>query len=563
MLNEKFKINLIIGVVCIIISTIFVRLVYLKTVKHGFYTEYSKSQSSRTLTLRKGRGLICDNKGNPLAINIKVASLYTRGKNVKDLYGLKKTLKKYGIKLSKKTIQRLKKNTEFVWLKRGISLKTAEKIHKSYSDVNYIVEESRFYPEHELASGIIGFTGIDNQGLSGIEASLDDVLKGEKIQLISKIDNKGRFILTEDASDFYKISKKIKLSIDLNLEFAADLILREDIKKFKAKRAGVVAIDVHTGDILFSSFVPGYNPNEFYRYSRKLWKEGATHFIFEPGSIFKPVTFAYLFDKGLTPNKKIYCEKGKYKIYNHYFKDVHKYKTLTAEEVLILSSNIGTIKLNLKTPKKDFYSYLKKCGFGSPTGVTALSEESGILKHYKKWSGLDKPAISMGQAISVTPLQIVRFYAAIANGGELITPVLIKDSGGKIDVRKDRIKIMSKQTSVLLSDILRKVVLNGTGKQAISSFIDIAGKTGTAQKSSNKQSGYSKDNFVVSFAGFFPADNPQIAMIVLYDSPKESIYGKRSIYGGTTAAVTFKKIAEQISILKGYNVKKVYLANAN
>jgi cell division protein FtsI (penicillin-binding protein 3) len=563
MRNEKAKIYFLVGIISLLTIFIFLRLVYFKTVKYSYYVKRSKSQSSRNLTLIKGRGLIYDSKNNPLAVNIKVASLYTNGKNIKDLYRFKRVLKKYGINLSKATIKRIRHKYEFIWIKRGIDIELAEKIHNALSEVNYLIAEDRFYPEHKLASSIIGFTGIDNQGLYGVEKSLDSILKGEEIKLSIGIDNRKRLILTENTIEVNKPAHKIKLSLDMDLEFIANVILKEDIKKFKAKRGGVVGIDVHTGEILFSSFLPTFNPNKFNKYSKRLWNEGSTHFLFEPGSIFKPVTFAYLFDKGLKPDRKIYCEKGRYKIYDHVFKDVHKYETLTVEDVLVLSSNVGTIKLNLKSPKKDFYNFIKQAGFGKKTGVTALSEESGILADYKKWSGLDKPAISMGQAISVTPLQIVRFYAAIANGGTLLTPVLIKDAKGLIKVNRETKIIMSYETSKLLSRILRKVVLEGTGKNAKSQFIDIAGKTGTAQKSAYKKSGYLKNDFVVSFAGFFPADNPKIAMIVLYDSPKESIYGKRSIYGGTTAAVTFRKIAEQIAILNGYNVKKVYLADAN
>lgn len=559
MWNERFKISFLIGGLAVFIGIILLRLFYLQTVKHEFYNNYSKKQSLRRISLNRDRGTIFDINGVVLAENMKVASLYAYGKDVKSRSDLRRTFLKYGIKLNNKTMRRLSQTKGFVWLKRGVDIGKAQRIAEVMKNVNFVINESRFYPEKSLASGVIGFTGVDNQGLHGVEIGLDNELKGEKVEIISLRDSRGKFILSEDKRGYEKPLSDLYLTIDSKIQSVVEAIIADDIKEFRAKKAIAVAMDIKTGDILFGVTSPRYDPNEFRKYSKESWKTGITHYLFEPGSIFKPVTFSYLIQNGLNLNEKVNCENGRYRVYNHVIKDVHKYKMLTAEEVLVLSSNIGTVKLIDSTNKRDFYNYLRKAGFGNKTGISGLTEEAGFLRDSKKWSGLSKPSISIGQELLVTPLQILRFYAAIANGGKLIIPQIVADIKGSNSFKKKTgfSRIMDEESARKMRDILGKVVSEGTGKKAGLNFIKIAGKTGTGQKFDVVKGVYSKSNYVAGFAGFFPVEKPEIALLVLYDSP-----GK-SIYGGSTAAISFKKIIEQIAIIRGMNIKTIRIANAS
>jgi len=267
----------------------------------------------------------------------------------------------------------------------------------------------------------------------------------------------------------------------------------------------------------------------------------------------KPFTFIYLFEHDMVNlNESIFCENGSYTVINHTVKDAHPYGTLSAAEVLIKSSNIGTIKLNSRIPSKDFYTYLKGLGFGSPTQVVGSGEESGLLRDLKKWSKLSQPSLSIGQELLVTPIQIVRLYAAIANGGYLHKPKFVKMQ----DNASDHIKVFSEKSLSVIRSLLREVVERGTATTAKSDYVSIAGKTGTAQKFDKNLGRYSDSEYVASFAGFFPYEDPQIAMVVIYENPK------KSIYGGATAAVTFKRIAEEVSVLMGHKIKHLKVVDA-
>jgi len=325
------------------------------------------------------------------------------------------------------------------------------------------------------------------------------------------------------------------------------------VEEFKADKGIAIGMDVKTGEILFAVSYHGFDANKYTKYPQDLWKNYSTYYLFEPGSIMKPFTFIYLLEKDmLNLNENVFCENGKYNIYNHTIKDVHPYGTLSASDVLVKSSNIGTIKLNSKIPSKEFYEYLKSLGFGNATKVVGSGEEEGLLRNYKKWSGLSQPSISIGQEILVTPIQIVRLYAAIANGGYLLKPKFVKTSDNET-VRK----VFTEKSLSIVRPLLREVVERGTATTAKSDYVSIAGKTGTAQKFDKRLGKYSDSEYTASFAGFFPYEDPKIAMVVIYENPR------KSIYGGTTAAVTFKKIAEEISVLLGHKIKHLRIKDVS
>lgn len=555
MWNERFKLSLILCLLSIVVLSIFVRLAYLQIYKHSDYLNYAKNQSLRKVQLRKNRGEIYDRSGVVLAKNKKSASLYAYGRDIDDPYKIKLILKDYSLDISSTNYNYLRKRNGFIWLTRNIEVDKARQISGRYPYIHYILQENRYYPKGETFAKLVGFTGVDNQGLQGVEYALDDKLKGEEKSLIYLRDSNNQPILLKDKEYISESSKGAYLTIDSDIQETAGVILKKDIKRFGAERGFAAGINVNTGEIVFSVSYPSYNPKDFEKYSKKNWKSMLTNYLFEPGSIFKAITFGFLLEsEKLNFDEQVDCENGRYRMYGHTFNDVHDYDKLKVSDVLVNSSNIGTIKLTKDASAKKFHDFLAKVGFGKNTGISNISEEKGLLRAYNKWSGLSKPSISIGQEIFVTPLQILQYYASVANDGVLVSPHLVRKIVTGTDVstpQKNSKRLISRESAKKLQMLLRKVVTDGTGVNASSDYVEIAGKTGTAQKFMINKNMYSRKNYVASFVGFFPVSSPEIAMIVVYDSPSASIYG------GSTAAYTFRAIAEQIMLKKGYKIKRL------
>lgn len=552
MLNDYFKATFIAGALTVCILGIVLKLFYLQVVKHDFYEDMAKNQSSVTVTLDKNRGMIFDRNAKVLATNVYTASVYVDASKIKNPKNFIYVLSVNGVNLSNRVKEKILKKDRFVWIDRGLDVESARKLTRLDENLQLIYQERRFYPEGDTASKIVGFTGIDNQGLEGVETFFEKTLKGEKVNVAVLRDSRGNTMTFEDKIMKTSPDKNIYLSLDVDLQKVVSGILYNDLKEFGAKGVLAGAMDIQTGEIIFSTSLPSFDANSFENYKRQLWKDPLFYYLFEPGSIFKAVTFAALSDAGVLKwNEKVNCENGKYYYMGHTFNDVHEYKELNLSEVFAFSSNIGTIKLSEKITSRQFYDYIKKYGFGDSSGVVGFADETGLLRNYKQWSGLSRPSISIGQEVLVTPIQILRFYASIANGGYLITPRVIKG------VSKERKKIMSDYTANLLKELLIKVVEDGTGQNAKSSIVKIAGKTGTAQKFDKESNSYSYREYNSSFVGFFPAENPKFVMIVTYDSPK------KSIYGGSTAAYTFRKLAEQIAVFYKLNLNQMLVEDEN
>lgn len=549
MFNEKNKIKFFIFFSIVIGVIISGRLFFLQVVKGDFFAKLAGSQAESEYTAYKGRGTIYDRNGKPLAVNKKVASLYVFASNLDDRRKFVSRLEKAGIKVSKNTKERLLKNEGFVWIERNVNIAVARKVKQLIPELEYTLSENRFYPERYLAASVIGFTGVDNQGLAGLEQRYDELLKGEKIILATLKDNKGRLILFEDNKAKTHAESAIYTTIDTYLQGTAEYLLHKGVEEFKAKKGIAVGIDIKTGEVVFAASTENYDPNNYLKYSKEYWRSDVTGFLFEPGSIFKPVAFSYLVEKdNLDLTKQVNCGDGQLRVYGHTIKDVKPMGVVTAAEILVRSSNIGMVKLTDSVDRQSFYEYMKAAGFGQKTGVSGISEEDGLLRNYKQWSGLSRPSLSMGQEILVTPLQMARFYAAVANGGFLITPSIVskvEQNGKSIIEKTHKTQIMSKNSATVLNKLLVDVVKDGTGQKAKSGFVEIAGKTGTGQKFDKVSNSYSSKEYTASFAGFFPAQNPGIAMVVVYDNPQ------LSIYGGSTAAVTFKRMAELTSLYLG------------
>ncbi len=318
-------------------------------------------------------------------------------------------------------------------------------------------------------------------------------------------------------------------------------------------------MDVKTGEILLAANVNSFNPHTYWKYPSAYWSNHSFNYVFEPGSIFKTVAFSYLHNNDKLDRNRLIDTSKKITIGKYTYSDTKYYGTLTVDEVYTHSSNIGMTQLirNENSNRDAFYNFLVSVGFGDKTGIYGASEEAGIVRPVSSWSKTSLTSIAIGYEVLVTPLQIVRFYGAIANNGIMVNPKIISQivKGNEIAIPEHvETQILSKDTADYMLSLMQKTVEDGTGKKAQTEITKIAGKTGTARVYDHKAGAYSTQNYSASFAGVFPADDPKVAMIVVYESPQSSIYG------GSTAANIFKEIAEFISTEKHYFEPEIKVA---
>ena len=425
--------------------------------------------------------------------------------------------------------------------------------------LEYFVEDARFYPQGSLMANIVGFTGSDNIGRSGIEYFLNSKLEGKKINVTSIKDSRRKVILFEDKGELAKPDTQVYLTLSSRIQAGAEHILREGAKVFGAKNGSVVAMDIKTGEIIISANVNSFNPHIYWKYPSAYWSNHSFNYVFEPGSIFKSVAFSYLHNSDKLDRNRLIDTSKKITIGKYTYSDTKYYGTLTVDEVFTHSSNIGMTQLirNENNNKQSFYDFLIKSGFGDKTGIYGASEEAGIIKPVSAWSKTSLTSMAIGYEVLVTPLQVVRFYGALANNGIMVNPKIISKivRGNEIAIPEHvETQVLSKETASYMLDLMQKTVEDGTGQKAKTQLTKIAGKTGTARVYDNKAGAYSTQNYSASFAGVFPAENPKVAMIVVYESPRSSIYG------GSTAANIFRQIAEFVSTEKHYFEPEIEVA---
>lgn len=547
----------------VIFAIVFGKLFYLQVIKYDKYEKMVEVQSDPRLTVFTDRGFIYDKEGRLLARNKSAGSLYAYRKNIPNKYEFFKALENNGIKVSQKTRKALRETDSFTWIARQIDLAKAEKLSSQIEGLEYFVEDARFYPQGTLMANIIGFTGSDNIGRSGIEYFLDNKLEGRKVNVASIKDSRRKVILFEDKGELARPDAQVYLTLSSRIQAGAEHILREGAKKFGAKNGSVVAMDIKTGEILLAANVNSFNPHEYWKYPSSYWSNHGFNYVFEPGSIFKTVAFSYLHNNNKLDRNRLIDTSKKITIGKYTYSDTKYYGTLTVDEVFTHSSNIGMTQLirNENNNKQDFYNFLIHAGFGDKTGIYGASEEAGIVKPVAAWSKTSLTSMAIGYEVLVTPLQVVRFYGALANNGVMVNPKIISKivKGNEIAIPEHvETPVLSKETSSYMLDLMRKTVEDGTGQKAKTQLTKIAGKTGTARVYDNKAGAYSTQNYSASFAGVFPAEDPKVAMIVVYESPRSSIYG------GSTAADIFREIAEFISTEKHYFEPEIkVVANAD
>lgn len=509
----------------------------------------AERQLTKKISFPPIRGKILDRNGVELATNRDVASIFAQPSRISDVGAVAKALSKIIGEDSASIRAKLADKSSFVWIKRSLSIEQGDIITAlDMKGVGIIKETRRYYPNMELAGHLIGFAGVDSQGLEGIELKYNDYIKGTSGYFLAERDALGRNIYPEGVNIKDSSSgSDVILTIDRTVQHITERELGAAVNKFDAKGGLAIVMDPKTGEILSMAVQPAFNPNSFENYNPGRWRNRVLTDTFEPGSTFKIFLAAAAIDSGKVNSKDIfYCENGRVRVYNKYIHDTKKYGWLSMENILRVSSNIGAYKIGEKLGKDQYYRYISGFGFGEKTGIALPGEASGNLRSSKSLSPIGYANLSFGQGISVTALQLVSAISAVANGGHIMKPHVVKkivDREGKTQISNYPLRVrrvISDDTAKEISLMLERVVSSeGTGMRGALEKYRVAGKTGTSQKYDNKLKAYSKEKYTSSFIGFLPADNPKLSILVILDEPQ------KSYYGGTVAAPVFKKIAEQ------------------
>src|SRR5215471_10921034 len=550
-LNGRFKpyngprLRLVVGLLVLSFCAIFIRLAIVQLLEHASLHDLAARQYSRNITLHPERGRILDRHGRVLATSVPVPSAYAIPQEIdKPDAVAKQVAEVLGEPLS--TVQhQLTSTAPFVWLGRQLPPEVGERLQKlNLRGVQVLQETRRFYPKRHLASQVLGFVGVDGLGLGGLEHLYNRELTGTPRQVTLQRDASGRTmqIIEGDPSDQPR-GADLYLTLDERLQYVAEKEIAARVQETQAKSGLVVVMHPPTGDILALASYPFFNPNDFQDSKQRVWQRNrAVTDPVEPGSTFKLVTASAALEEDVVRlTDTFFCENGFVMRNGRRLRDHHGYGLLSFPQVIEKSSNIGTAKIAARLSDDQLYTYIRRFGFGEKSLVNLPGEEDGLIRPPKKWSRPTHDSLAFGQEVTVTPLQLLAAYAAVANGGWLMRPRMVEHvvqgDNSQFFAPQARHQVLSPQTLERINDILVGVVERGTGKQAAVEGYTVAGKTGTAQKV--ERGGYSHSKILASFVGYVPAEAPQLAIVVIIDEPL------RAKWGGEAAAPVFKRVAQQ------------------
>ncbi|RPJ17452.1 MAG: penicillin-binding protein 2 [Desulfobacteraceae bacterium] len=542
----KFRITILGFLFTAFLSAIGAKAGYLQIYQSSWLSKKASAEYERPFKELGKRGTIYDANLREMAVSINSTSIAAFTRKIKNPAETARLLATSLNMDSGILRERLLSKKPFIWVKRQATPKEVGTVKNLKIDgIEFMSETSRFYPQKTLAAQTIGFTGMDGKGLEGIEFYYDNQLKGSDFEYVVLKDALGQgFDSGKSAADYS--GKNIVLTVDQTIQYITEKALKEAVDENSAKSGIAVVMSPKTGAILSIAQYPSLNPNAYEKFDRDLWRNRAITDPFEPGSTMKIFTAAAAVEYGnCSENEVFFCENGEYRIGKHIIHDTHSYGWLTLKEVVKLSSNIGAFKLASKTGPERLYKTLKDFGFGEKTGINCPGETSGIVSSYKNWRAIDIGTIAFGQGISASPLQLISAVSAIANDGILMKPYIVQsimDQNGFILNRFDPAQVrqaISPATAAKIKNILMSVTeKDGTGFNAALEGYTVCGKTGTAQKT-DETGRYAKGKYISSFVGFTPAENPQVAILVMVDEPA------RNHYGGIVSAPAFKKIAQE------------------
>ena len=483
------------------------------------------------------RGEIFTRHGRLLAKSLIVKSVFARPKKVKDIPTTSHALAEILDQSRSSIRKKLSREAGFVWIARKVGDKQAERIQAAHLPGVFLTEEAgRVYPQGSLAGQLIGFVGLDNQGLEGLELSFEDHLAGSRKQFLVQHDASGRLLYAPDQLTSDLDGRDLHLTLDTRLQFAAEKALAEAVTANKAEHGMCLVVQVDSGEILAWANYPFFNPNTFRNNEPQDWRNRIGLDEFEPGSTMKPFLVASAMEeKVVGPHTIYFCENGDWSFQGHVFRDTHDYAWLPVTRIIRYSSNIGAAKIGLELGSKRYYRCLRQLGLGQKTGLPLPAESDGVLRP-PKWNPVDLVSASFGQGFSLTALQLTQAYLCLANKGVKIPLKLVKQPRQS---RFEPQRVFSEATATRVLRMLQDVVQeDGTGTQARIPGLKVGGKTGTAQKAS-PEGGYA-EKYVASFIGLFPSVDPEYLVVAVVDEPK------KSHYGGVVAAPAVRKVGLEL-----------------
>lgn len=546
--SPRFRFYAIFTLLMVGFAVILIRLVFIQGVEHDLWVARAEQSQQKHVKVEAERGTIYDRNGKILAMNIERPSIYAMPSHIKSPHQLAGQLAPI-LKISKKQLhEKLLKKKEFVWLKRKISLETRALIEeKHFEGIGFLRESKRVYPRNSRFGHLIGFAGLDNKGLEGVEHSYDSSLRGKAGFVVMERDALGQSVFPKDFS--YAPStpgESLTLTVDELIQHVSERELDRIVKESGAIGGTVIVMDPWSGEILSMAVRPEFDPNKVKSSRPDQWRNRAITDFYEPGSTFKIITAAAAIEEDLVgPDDLIDCEEGAYRVRGTTIHDHDAVGIVPFRQVIAKSSNIGTIKVAEILGPDRLSTYAESFGFGKRLGIGLGGELDGLLQDRKQWSGRSLASIAIGQEIGVTPLQMVTAVSAIANGGWLMTPQIVKAADNPVtgEGRRSQIKrrVLSEGTTETMVEILKEVVSErGTAGRAAVAGYTVAGKTGTAQKFDQALGRYSKERSVSSFVGFVPAEDPVVTILVVVDEPQGIAWG------GQIAAPVFSNIAEAV-----------------
>ncbi len=531
------------------------------------WREMAEAQRQRRMHVAPKRGTVHDRNGVSLAVSVEVPSISADAFEMLRVYDAKTlpdALRRISAQIGKalgmtpdEVAAKIRQKRRFVWLKRRVSAEEVEAMRalgdpkKTANPIRGIQIEGegrRYYPNRDLAGPVLGFVAPDGEGKDGLELQLEDELRGHAEEVKGLRDRSGRLLFAEGVSNEKALAgHSVYLSIDQGIQYIAEQELASAVRTYEASGGSVVVVDPATGELLAMASSPHFNPNDYGQSPPEARRNRSIHDRFEPGSTIKVFTLAAaLAARTLTPTQQIYCEKGSMAIDNVIIHDTHVSEWLTPTQLLAVSSNIGAAKVGIELGEAKLYEAFRRFGFGEPTGLPLPGEAGGVLRSRgRPWVQVETAAASFGQGVSTTTLQLGMAISAIANGGKLMEPILVKrivDGQGNL-VREHSPRVRREAVPAHVARTMSEMLVavtegEGTGIEAAFQGFKVAGKTATAQKADPQTGRYTQDRFTASFLGFVPADRPRVAIVVVLDEPM------LTHAGGAVAAPVFRRIAE-------------------
>ncbi|MCI0355475.1 MAG: penicillin-binding protein 2, partial [Acidobacteria bacterium] len=541
------RVQALAGLLFLWVLAIGLRLVYLQIFQYGDLLQRAQRQQQRTIEVAPRRGIIYDRNGRELAMSATVDSIFAVPSEVPDQASAATLLAGVLNTDAQEITTKLKSSRAFAWIARKVDTETSSRIRAlNLRGIYFQKESKRFYPKRGLAAQALGYVGVDDEGLGGLEHAFDAQLRGAPGKMLISLDARRRwFGRVEREPD---AGQNLVLTLDEKIQYIAERELEAAMRRTGSASGTIVVQDPRTGEILALASRPTFNPNTFRSASREALKNRAVSDVYEPGSTFKIVTIAGALEEKLArPEEVIDCQKGAIFLNGVRIRDHKAYGMLSVSDILAHSSDVGTIKLGLRLGEARFDRYIRAFGFGSETGIELPGETRGLAKPVNRWSKVSIGAISMGQEIGITPLQLVSMVSTIANHGVWTPPRIVagtalpQSTPQQVVFRPaEQRRVLSPLTAVAMKKMLEGVVLHGTGRRAILDGYTAAGKTGTAQKIDPATRTYSYWKHVASFAGFAPVREPAVTVAVILDSP----LGPHE--GGQVAAPVFRRVTQQV-----------------